>query len=256
MLDMARRKTRSFEVQRGASPRIRYEPPASRFVMDLHVVLEESGRAPVKERQLAMLKLPGDAEKGFPLYCAGDRVLFKRKAVSIVGTREVTPEGRQRATQLARELVRAGVVVVSGLARGVDTAAHAAAIHHKGQTIAVIGTPLSKAYPSENSDLQVEIYRHHLLVSPFSDGEGVYKSNFPKRNRVMAAISDATVIIEASDTSGTLHQAAECQRLGRWLFIARSVAEDPALTWPSKFLSQPRTAVLTSADDVISKVCG
>src|SRR5205814_51885 len=111
-------------------------------------------------------------------------------------------------------------VIVSGLARGIDTAALMGAIEKGGRTVAVIGTPLDKAYPAENADLQTEIYSHHLLVTPFRIGEQVFKANFPKRNRVMAAISDATVIIEASDTSGTLHQAAECEKLGRWLFIA------------------------------------
>ena len=89
------------------------------------------------------------------------------------------------------------------------------------------------------------------MISPFSEGQVVYKSNFPVRNRVMAALSDATVIIEASDTSGTLHQAAECQRLGRWLFIAKSVADDPALKWPRKFLGLPKTKVLASTAEII-----
>jgi predicted Rossmann fold nucleotide-binding protein DprA/Smf involved in DNA uptake len=93
-----------------------------------------------------------------------------------------------------------------------------------------------------------------LLLSPFKEGERVFKSNFPARNRVMAAISDATVIIEASDTSGTLHQAAECVRLGRWLFISKSVVEDPTLTWPQKFLGQPKVRVLASAIDVIDAI--
>jgi len=70
----------------------------------------------------------------------------------------------------------------------------------------------------------------------------------------MAAISDATVIIEASDTSGTLHQAAECQRLGRWLFIAKSVAEDPSLTWPARFVGKPNVGILKSVADILQIV--
>ena len=123
-----------------------------------------------------------------------------------------------------------------------------------GRTIAVIGTPLAKAYPAENARLQEEIYSHHLLISPFKDGETVFKSNFPKRNRVMAAISDATVIVEASDTSGTLHQAAECQRLGRWLFIMESVTKNPALTWPARFIGKNRVAILSSVEDILSAI--
>jgi predicted Rossmann fold nucleotide-binding protein DprA/Smf involved in DNA uptake len=91
-------------------------------------------------------------------------------------------------------------------------------------------------------EYQEQIWREHLLISPFPEGRLVFRSNFPQRNRVMAALSDATVIIEAYDTSGTLHQAAECQRLGRWLFIARAVADDPSLTWPqnSCIIPKPR----------------
>jgi DNA processing protein len=156
---------------------------------------------------------------------------------------------------LSRELVEAGFVVVSGLALGVDTAAHAAAIEAGGSTIGVIGTPLDRAYPAENAGLQEDIYRHHLLISPFARGERTFKSSFPKRNRVMAAVTDATVIMEASDTSGSLHQAAECVRLGRWLFIAKSVVDNPDVTWPAKFLrAGGKTAILTATGDLVREV--
>ena len=109
--------------------------------------------------------------------------------------------------------------------------------------------------PPENASLQEEIYRRHLLISPFRVGERISKSNFPKRNRVMAAITDATVIIEASDTSGALHQVAECVRLGRWLFIAKSLADNPSIAWPAKFLqSGGRTEILTSTDHLVRAV--
>ena len=188
------------------------------------------------------------------VFYAGNLDLLEAPTVSIVGTREVSDEGWTRAAQLARHLARNGVTVVSGLAKGVDTAALTSAISNSGQVVAVIGTPLDKAYPAENADLQTQIYAHHLLLSPFKQGERVFKSNFPVRNRVMAAISDATVIIEASDTSGTLHQASECLRLGRWLFIAQSVVEDPEISWPRRFLGEPKVKVLTSIDDVLDSV--
>jgi len=140
---------------------------------------------------------------------------------------------------------------MSGLAKGVDTVAHRASIAAGGRTAAVIGTPISRAYPAENAELQMEIYSHHLLLSPFAEGEEVFRSNFPKRNRVMALLSDATVIIEASDTSGTLHQAAECQKNDRWLFILKSVVDDTRLTWPAKFLNHNKTMVLESTDDIL-----
>jgi DNA processing protein len=189
-----------------------------------------------------------------PVYYAGELTLLNRPAVSIVGTREVSEEGRGRARRLARELARAGILVVSGLARGVDTASHLGAIEGGGHTAAVIGTPLDKAYPAENAPLQEEIYRSHLLLTPFPVGERVYPSNFPKRNRVMAAVTDATVIVEASDTSGTLHQAAECGLLGRWLFIMKSVAENPHLSWPAKFIGKERVEVLSSTMEILDAI--
>jgi len=147
-------------------------------------------------------------------------------------------------------------VVVSGLAAGVDAIALGSAIRSGGRVIAVIGTPLNKAYPAQNVDMQEEIYRSHLLLSQFEIGERTFPSSFPARNRTMAAISDASVIIEASETSGTLHQAAECVRLGRWLGISKSVVEDPDLTWPEKFLKYEKCVVLESTGDLIERVYG
>jgi DNA processing protein len=153
---------------------------------------------------------------------------------------------------VARELAKVGIVVVSGLAKGVDTAALTAAMDAGGKVIAVIGTPLDKAYPAENKRLQERIYQEHLLISQFESGSTVQQRNFPMRNRVMATISDATVIIEAGETSGTLHQALECNKLERWLFIAREVVEDRRLTWPKNHLGKPRTRVLSSIDDLFA----
>jgi DNA processing protein len=233
----------------------KYVAPAANdvLVLSLGGILAESGRAALADNQLDLLRSGGKTQ-GVPIYATGDTSLFKKPCVSIVGTRDVSEEGAARARRLARELCHAGVVIVSGLAKGVDTAALTAAIEAGGRTIAVIGTPLSKAYPAENARLQEEIYSTQLLLTPFREGETVYKSNFPKRNRVMAAISDATVIIEASDTSGTLHQAAECQRLGRWLFIAKSVVDDDSLTWPKRFIGQQRVVILEKTDDVVRRI--
>ena len=138
--------------------------------------------------------------------------------------------------------------MVSGLAKGIDTAALTTAISAGGSVVAVIGTPLDRAYPIENAPLQEKIAAEHLLVSQFASGARTFPSSFPVRNRLMAALSDATVIIEASDSSGTLHQAAECVRLHRWLFIARSVTADRTLEWPSKFSDYPNVRTLESTD--------
>lgn len=171
------------------------------------------------------------------LYVAGDKSLLARGArVSIVGGRKASPEGLRRARKLAIELARGGVTVVSGLAEGIDTAAHTGAISAGGRTIAVIGTPLNQFYPAKNRELQEQIMREHLVISQFPLGHPILKTNFPRRNRVMALISDATVIVEASDSSGSISQGWEAIRLGRLLLIMKSVVDDDRLTWPKKML--------------------
>ncbi|GBQ91530.1 putative DNA processing protein DprA [Acetobacter nitrogenifigens DSM 23921 = NBRC 105050] len=233
----------------------RYSPPDTPHEVDLLSLVERTKRPFKNDRQIDFLRPTGASKNaGVNVFYAGELSVLNFPCVSIVGTREVSEGGFLRAHRLARQLAEAGVTVVSGLARGVDTAALTGAIKHKGRVAAVIGTPLAKAYPAENACLQEHIWQDHLLLSPFAEGEAVYRSNFPKRNRVMAAISDATVIVEASDTSGTLHQAAECQRLGRWLFIMKSVVDDPRLTWPSKFLGHEKTHILENTHDIVERI--
>ncbi|MCV9960408.1 DNA-protecting protein DprA [Pararhizobium sp. BT-229] len=226
-----------------------YVGPTRSFTDTLQNLLQKYGRSGGGDGQFDLLRSYG--AKDVFVYCAGDIRFLASKVVSIVGTREISEAGIKRANRLSRELAEMGVVVMSGLAKGVDSVAHLGAINAGGKTAAVIGTPLDRAYPAENAQLQMDIYNHHLLISPFGVGEEVYRSNFPTRNRVMALLSDATVIVEASDTSGTLHQAVECQKNGRWLFIMKSVAEDPKLSWPAKFLNHPRTRVLESTSDIV-----
>lgn len=193
----------------------------------------------------------GLREKVPVLYAAGDLDLLKLPAVAIVGSRKASDEGQRRAARLARELVREGIAVMSGLAAGIDAAAHRAAIEHGGRTIAVIGTALDKAYPSEHAELQQLIYEKHLLLSPFRLGERTFPSAFPLRNRVMARMARATVIVEASDTSGSLHQAAESIRVGHPVFIAESVVTDPTLTWPARLLGGSHAYILRNPLEVI-----
>lgn len=172
------------------------------------------------------------------LYTAGDAsVLREGGRVAIVGSRKASPEGVARARKLAKLLVGQGVVVVSGLAEGIDTAAHTATLEAGGRTVAVIGTPLDQSYPRQNAALQRRISEEQLLVSQFPTGYPTRPNNFPLRNRTMALISDATVIIEATDRSGSLHQGWEALRLGRGLFIAKSIVDNSSLTWPEEMLN-------------------
>jgi len=207
----------------------------------------------LEPKQLSLLEQGSGIDA---IYYSGNLSLVKERCIAIIGTRKVSDVGRKRANKFARELVDAGIVVVSGLAAGVDSQALGGAMTNGGRVIAVIGTPLDKAYPAVNGYLQEEIYRDHLLISQFAVGERTYPSSFPARNRTMAAITDASVIIEAGESSGTLHQASECVKLGRWLGISKSVVEDPRLTWPSQFIDYPKCVVLESTAELLAKVYG
>jgi DNA processing protein len=169
------------------------------------------------------------------LYFRGDpSLLQKGPRVAIVGSRQSSPEGLRRAAKLTRALVSQGVVIVSGLAEGIDTAAHLAAIESGGRTIAVLGTPLDKPYPASNRDLFERIAADDLIVSQFATSVPVQPKNFPIRNRTMALIAHATIIVEAGEKSGTLHQAWEALRLGRPLFLLESIIKRSDLRWPAE----------------------
>ncbi|MFQ5505248.1 MAG: DNA-processing protein DprA [Planctomycetota bacterium] len=171
------------------------------------------------------------------LFVAGDKGLLANGArVAVVGSRTATPEGILRTQKLVRLLVDRGIVVVSGLAEGVDTAAHEQALAAGGRTIAVLGTPLDRCYPVKNRALLASIASEHLAVSQFATGSPGGRHCFPMRNRTMALLSDATVIIEAGDGSGTLHQGWEALRLGRPLFLVESLTSNSELSWPSEMV--------------------
>lgn len=178
--------------------------------------------------------------KNAPLkvFLAGDAQLLTRfPRVAIVGSRSASADGLKRARSLAGALVNHQMIVVSGLAAGIDTAAHRGAIDAGGRTIAVLGTPLDECYPRENEELQHLIISGHLAVSQFPVGQATTPKSFPMRNRTMALLTDATVIVEAGEKSGTVHQGWEALRLGRKLFLLDSVASNPDLSWPREMIS-------------------
>ena len=183
-----------------------------------------------------------DLENPIPvLYFQGNLDYLQTKSVAIVGSRNPSLDGKKRAYKLVKELVQNDFTIVSGLAAGIDTVAHEAAIEMGGRTIAVIGTPITHYYPKSNQQLQTQIARNHLLVSQvpiirYDNGNPkTNRFNFPERNKTMSAISDATVIVEASNTSGTLTQARAAIKQKRKLFILNNNFENPELNWPSKF---------------------
>ena len=187
--------------------------------------------SPFEVREFAVQDLLGplnEVERKFAperLFVAGNEgLLMSGRRVSIVGSRRATPDAIRRTRRLARILVSRGVTIASGLAEGIDTAAHTAAIECGGRTVAVLGTPVDRAYPKANSDLHREIVASHVAVSQFPPGAPVRPRNFPLRNRTMALLSDATVIVAAGEKSGTVHQGWEALRLGRDLLLLESLA--------------------------------
>lgn len=190
------------------------------------------------------------------LYYQGDLGLLDNNMlkISIVGARKASSDGVKRARQLVKKLLNKGdIIIVSGLADGIDTAAMNATVEFGGHMIGVIGTPLNKFYPKQNEELQRLVADKHLLLShvPFYKYSlqkfDTQKYYFPERNTVMAAISDATVIVEASETSGTLTQARACLEMGKKLFILNSCFES-GLKWPDKYEKKGAIRVRTIED--------
>jgi DNA processing protein len=177
------------------------------------------------------------------LYYRGWWDLVETRSVAVVGTREPSQQAVENTARLVKLLVKDEFTVVSGLARGIDAAAHTAAIGAGGKTIAVIGTPIDQVYPKENNVLQEGIAQNYLLISQvpvFRYSKQDYRRNrtfFPERNKTMSALTEATIIVEAGATSGTLIQARAALRQGRKLFILESSFQNPDLTWPHEFES-------------------
>lgn len=176
------------------------------------------------------------------LYYQGNwDLVFSPQRIAIVGTRHPSDEGVRRTAKLVAMLVKEKYTIVSGLAAGVDTVAHETAIKCGGDTIAVIGTPLDQVYPKQNEALQRLIAREHLLISQVpvlvsaNRPPTFTRMFFPERNITMSALTQATVIVEAGETSGTLIQARAALKQKRKLFILNSNFGVKGLTWPRKY---------------------
>jgi DNA processing protein len=180
----------------------------TRSVPDMHAL-------PLTSPEPQTVTLPGVGR----LHVAGDVRLLDGPGVAVVGSRRASFQGRALAADIAHELVRKGFVVISGLAAGIDATAHEAAMVAGGRTIAVLGTSLDQTYPRHHASLQERLAREHLVVSPFESGTPTARWHFPARNRVMARLATAMVLVEASETSGTRHQVQESVTLGRPVLV-------------------------------------
>lgn len=188
------------------------------------------------------------------LFMRGHIQLVYHNTIAVVGTRTPSPEGEKRASVLSALLCRYRIAVASGLAKGIDTAAHQGALNSKNLTIAVIGTPLNKVYPKENAKLQQQIEEEGLVISQFSPGSDVHRWNFPMRNATMSGISLATVIIEAGETSGALIQANYALKQGRYVFIPQSALQNPNLKWPQKYIQQDGAESFSKIEELVKKL--
>lgn len=230
--------------------------------------LEKSYKNVIKGFQ----KLPSDVyvlKKGYGLYppllsktkeapdflfMQGDITLASRPAVAVVGTRNPSADGVNKARALASLLGKYRIVVASGLAKGIDRAAHEGALESNTPTIAVLGTPITKAYPKENEKLQQIIGSRGLLVSQFHPSAPVNRWNFPMRNAVMSGLCLATVVVEAGETSGALIQADYAIKQDRFVFIPQSAIDNQKLIWPKKYVEQRGAFSFSRIDELIAKL--
>lgn len=202
--------------------------------------LEASSRTGVR------FAIPGDAD--YPpvlreiasppvgLFVRGARLSGLAPMVGVVGTRAPTHRGPACARRLAAGLAAAGITVVSGLARGIDTAAHRGALDAGGTTVAVVGTGLDRTYPPENAGLSNAIAESGALVSEFPMGAGVRPSSFPRRNRLIAGLSAGVVVVEAGERSGALITAARALEQGRDVFAVPGPVDEPQSRGPNRLI--------------------
>lgn len=182
------------------------------------------------------------------LFLKGNVNLLNEKSVCVVGSRNASNESMQKTEKIVKSLVKRNIIVNAGLAKGIDTSTHAAALNNGGKTIAVIGTPINQFYPKENRELQERIEKDGLLVSQFPPCNPVNRWNFPTRNGVMSGISLATIIMEAGETSGALKQADYALKQGRDVLIPKSAVDSTLISWPRKYIDKGASEFKTLRD--------
>lgn len=170
------------------------------------------------------------------------------RAVAVVGTRRASEEGLKRARDLSRQLAGAGVTVLSGLARGIDTAAHDATLEAGGRTIAVLGTGIRRTYPPENQELAERIASTGALVSQFWPDSPPRTDTFPRRNVVTSGMGQGTVVVEASSTSGAKMQARLAMEHGKRVFLLADLVAGHQ--WTRRYIERGAIEV-HSVDDIL-----
>ena len=211
------------------------------------------------------IRLLAQCQDGFPaalreindppavLYAQGQLLPQDDLAIAIVGTRHATHYGREQARRLAASLARAGVTIVSGMARGIDTEAHRATLEVNGRTLAVLGSGLLSIYPSENKDLAVEIAKNGAVLSECSTQAKPMRGSFPRRNRIVTGLCQGVIVVEAGDRSGALISARLAMEQGREVFAVPGPVDSRTSHGCHKLIRDGAKLVET-ADDVLEEL--
>ena len=172
------------------------------------------------------------------IYVSGDLSLLNKPMIAIVGSRHASTQGLKNSHFFAKSLSRAGILVISGLARGVDGAAHQGSLDSGSKTLAVCGTGLDLTYPKEHSYLAKVIAQQGLMVSELAPGIGPKAHHFPKRNRIIAALALGVLVIEATENSGSLITARMAAELGREVFALPGPIDNPLYSGCHRLIQQ------------------
>jgi DNA processing protein len=197
--------------------------------------------------------LRSSADWPLALYVSGRLDALNDPPLAVVGSRRPTQGGKDTAFQFSRALADRGLVIASGLAEGIDTAAHRGALEAQGLTLAVLGTGIDRIYPESNRALSEDIMFAGALVSPFSLGTPPRRVNFPRRNQVIAALCVGTLVVEAARSSGSLITARAAQRLGRPVLAVPGSIHNP-LSRGCHRLIKEGAHLAESADDILSRL--
>lgn len=187
------------------------------------------------------------------LFARGQRALLQRPMLAMVGSRSATPPGKQIAEDFARQLSAQGYTIVSGLASGIDAAAHRGALQEAGSTIAVIGTGIDRVYPAGNRELAHQIGHAGLILSEFPLGAGPIAGHFPRRNRIIAGLSRGCLVVEANINSGSLITARLSGEYGREVMAIPGSIHNPQARGCHRLLKDGARLVET-VDDVLDEV--
>jgi len=185
------------------------------------------------------------------LFVKGELEPRDEDAIAVVGTRKPTPDAEEAAREMAGGIADAGFTVTSGLAQGIDRAAHEGALARGGRTVAVIGTGLHKRYPPANAELQERLGREAAVLSQFWPDAPPTRHSFLMRNVVMSGFALATVVIEAAEKSGAKSQARHALEHGRPVFLFESLLENE---WAREYAERPGTHVVSTADEVLRMI--